>query len=149
MLGHPAFDESEVWDGDAGLPTPKAAPIAVNVYLGARSIADAIRACAQIVVTGRVADPALALGQLVAHFGWDWEDLDRVASGTLIGHLLECGSQVSGGYFADPGVKDVQEMAPLGFPIAEVSPDGAAALMKPPATGGRIDIATVCMNLLL
>lgn len=148
MLGHPAFDESELWEGDAGLPTPKAAPIAVNVYLGARSIADAIRAGAQIVVTGRVADPALALGPLVAHFGWDWEDLDRIAAGTLIGHLLECGSQVSGGYFADPGVKDVPDMARIGFPIAEVGADGAAVLTKPPSTGGRIDIATVTEQLL-
>ena len=76
MLGH-LFDESKLWEGDAGLPTPKAAPIAVNVYLGARRIADAIRAGAQIVVAGRMADPALALGPLVAHFGWDWDDWDR------------------------------------------------------------------------
>lgn len=148
MLGNPAFDGSLLWEGDAGLPTPPAAPIAVNVYLGARSITDAIRAGAQIVVTGRVADPALALGPLVAHFGWDWDDLDRIAAGTLIGHLLECGSQVSGGYFADPGVKDVPDMARIGFPIAEVSADGAAVLTKPPATGGRIDIATVTEQLL-
>ncbi|MBM3604195.1 MAG: DUF1446 domain-containing protein [Alphaproteobacteria bacterium] len=148
MLGDPAFEESELWEGDAGLPTPVAAPLAVNVYLGARSIAEAIHAGAQVVVTGRVADPALALGPLVAHFGWDWDDLDRIAAGTLIGHLLECGSQVSGGYFADPGVKDVPDMARIGFPIAEVMADGAAVLMKPPATGGRIDIATVTEQLL-
>lgn len=148
MLGDPAFESSTLWEGDAGLPTPPAAPIAVNVYLGARSIADAIRAGAQIVVTGRVADPALALGPLVAHFGWDWDDLDRIAAGTLIGHLLECGSQVSGGYFADPGIKDVPDMARIGFPIAEVSVDGAAVLTKPPATGGRLDIATVTEQLL-
>ncbi|SCY93414.1 Protein of unknown function [Paracoccus tibetensis] len=148
MLGHTALDESELWEGDAGLPTPPAAPIAVNLYLGARSITDAIRAGAQIVVTGRVADPALALGPLVAHFGWDWDDVDRIAAGTLIGHLLECGSQVSGGYFADPGVKDVPDMARIGFPIAEVAADGAAVLTKPPATGGRIDIATVTEQLL-
>ncbi len=148
MLNDPAFAESTLWEGDSGLLTPSAAPIAVNVYLGARSIADAIRAGAQIVVTGRVADPALALGPLVAHFGWDWDDLDRLAAGTLIGHLLECGSQVSGGYFADPGIKDVPDMARIDFPIAEVSFDGAAVLTKPPATGGRLDIATVTEQLL-
>ncbi|WP_211246037.1 acyclic terpene utilization AtuA family protein [Cereibacter changlensis] len=148
MLGDPAFAESELWEGDVGLPDPESAPIAINVYLGARSIAEAIRAGAQVVVTGRVADPALALGPLVAHFGWDWDDLDRIAAGTMIGHLLECGSQVSGGYFADPGFKDVAGMASLGFPIAEVAADGSAVLGKAPGSGGRIDLATVKEQLL-
>ncbi|TGN53829.1 DUF1446 domain-containing protein [Paracoccus liaowanqingii] len=148
MLDDPAFADSQLWEGDAALPDPQTAPIAVNVYLGARSIADAITAGAQVVVTGRVADPALALGPLVAHFGWDWDDLDRIAAGTLIGHLLECGSQVSGGYFADPGFKDVPDMAGIGFPIAEVSLDGSAVLTKAPGSGGRIDLATVKEQLL-
>ena len=148
MLDDPAFADSQLWEGDSALPDPQTAPIAVNVYLGARSIADAITAGAQVVVTGRVADPALALGPLVAHFGWDWDDLDRIAAGTLIGHLLECGSQVSGGYFADPGFKDVPDMAGIGFPIAEVSLDGTAVLTKAPGSGGRIDLATVKEQLL-
>ncbi len=99
----------------------------MNVYLGAAPIAAAIRDGAQVVVTGRVADPALVLGPLVAHFGWDWDDLDRIAAGTLAGHLLECGCQVSGGYFADPGMKDVPGMATIGFPIAEVEAVGRAS----------------------
>lgn len=123
-------------------------PVAVNVYLGARPIADAICAGAQIVITGRVADPALVLGPLVAHFGWSWTDWDRIAAGTLAGHLVECGSQVTGGYFADPGHKDVDGMARLGFPIAEVTGDGGLVVTKPPGTGGRVDRMTVAEQLL-
>ncbi|MDF0603061.1 DUF1446 domain-containing protein [Psychromarinibacter sp. C21-152] len=136
------------WDGDGTLADPPGDPIAVNVYLGARPIAEALTAGADIVVTGRVADPALALGPLAAHFGWDWDDLDLVAAGTLVGHLLECGSQVSGGYFADPGVKDVADMARIGFPLAEVRADGGFELFKPRGTGGRIDRRTVIEQLL-
>src|SRR5690606_32252345 len=108
----------------------------------------AIKAGAQIVVTGRVADPALALGPLVAHYGWDWNDLDLMAAGTLVGHLLECGSQVSGGFFADPGVKDVPDTANIGFPIAEVEADGSFVITKAQGTGGVVDLRTVKEQLL-
>lgn len=136
------------WEGDGGLPTPREAPIAANAYVGAEAIAQAIRAGAQVVVTGRVADPALALGPLVAHFGWDWSDLDRMAAGTLVGHLLECGSQVTGGYFADPGFKDVPSPETIGFPIAEVEADGRFVVTKPEGTGGLVDLRTVREQLL-
>jgi hypothetical protein len=86
-----------VWEGDEGLRGDISEVIAANVYLGARPIAEALKQGAQILVTGRVADPALALGPLVAHFGWDWDDFDRLAAGTLVGHLLECSAQVTGG----------------------------------------------------
>ena len=132
-------------DGALERPGPL---IAANVYLGAKPIADALRAGAQVVVTGRVADPALALGPLVAHFGWAWDDWDRLAAGTLAGHLLECGTQVTGGYFADPGLKDVPRPEAIGFPIAEVEPDGTFTITKPPGTGGCVTIATVTEQLL-
>lgn len=148
MLGHPALNQSLRWDGDGVLDDLPGDPVAVNVYLGARPIAEAIRAGADIVITGRVADPALVLGPLVAHFGWDWADWDRIAAGTLAGHLVECGSQVSGGYFADPGPKDVGGMAQLGFPIAEVAADGSFTVTKPAGTGGRVDLMTVKEQLL-
>ncbi len=148
LLGKIDLKSTERWDGDGRLPELEGEVIAINVYMGAGAIADATRAGAQIVVTGRVADPALALGALVAHFDWDWTDLDRIAAGTLVGHLLECGAQVTGGYFADPGFKDVSGMADLGFPIAEVEADGRFVITKPTGTGGLVDRRTVIEQLL-
>ncbi len=137
-----------VVEGDEALVGDAAEMVAANVYLGAKPIADAIRAGAQIVVTGRVADPALALGPLVAHFGWGWDDLPRIAAGTLAGHLLECGAQITGGYFADPGYKDVPAPETIGFPIAEVSADGAIVITKAEGSGGLVDLRTVTEQLL-
>jgi len=138
----------DVWEGDAGLRGNTDELVAANVYLGARPIADALLAGAQVVVTGRVADPALALGPLAAHFGWGWEDWDRLAAGTLVGHLLECGSQVTGGYFADPGYKEVPRPEVIGFPIAEVSADGGFVVTKAPGTGGLVSKRTVTEQVL-
>jgi len=143
LLGRVGIDQMQRWDGDGRLPSADGEFISINAYLGARSIADAITAGAQVVITGRVADPALVLGPLVAYFGWDWDDLDRIAAGTLVGHLLECGSQVSGGFFADPGIKDVSRPAEIGFPIAEVEADGSFVITKARDTGGRVDLKTV------
>ncbi|MDD9904627.1 MAG: DUF1446 domain-containing protein [Rhodospirillaceae bacterium] len=117
--------------------------VAANAYLGARPIADALALGADVVVTGRVTDSALALAPLLHHFGWDDQDWDRVAAGVLTGHLLECGAQATGGYFADPGYKDVPDMADIGYPIAEVAGDGDIVLTKPSGTGGRVDPRTV------
>lgn len=117
--------------------------MAANVYLGAAEIAAALSAGADVVVTGRVADPALALGPLVAHFGWGFDDHDRIAAGTLAGHLLECGAQVTGGYFADPGMKDVPDLARIGFPVAEIAEDGTMIITKPAGTGGAVTVRTV------
>ncbi len=122
--------------------------VSANAYLGAERIADALRGGAQVVVTGRVADPALALGPLMAHFGWTLEDADCIAAGTMAGHLLECGAQVTGGYFADPGVKDVPGLAQVGFPILEVHEDGRFLVTKPEDTGGCVDRRTVTEQLL-
>jgi hypothetical protein len=122
--------------------------VSANAYLGAEQIADALREGAQVVVTGRVADPALALGPLIAHFGWSADDWDLLGAGTMAGHLLECGAQVTGGYFADPGVKDVPDLANVGFPILEVSSDGTFVVTKPEGTGGCVDQRTVTEQLL-
>src|SRR5262249_17781939 len=125
-----------------------ASVIAANVYLGAGPIAQALDQGADVVVTGRVADSALALGPLMHAFGWRADDWDRLAAGTLAGHLLECGSQITGGYFADPPYKVVPNMAELGYPIAEIDADGSLVVTKPPGTGGRVDRLTVIEQLL-
>lgn len=122
--------------------------VCANAYQGAWEIAEAIRAGAQVVVTGRVADPSLALGPAIAHFGWGREDWDRLAGGTMAGHLLECGAQVTGGYFADPGWKDVPGLENVGFPIAEVAADGSCIVTKAAGTGGLVDCRTVKEQLL-
>ena len=122
--------------------------VCANVYQGAFEIADAIRAGAQIVVTGRVADPSLTLGPAIAHFGWQRDQWDALAGATMAGHLLECGAQVSGGYFADPGMKDVPGLDDVGFPIAEISEDGSCIVSKAAGTGGLVDERTVKEQLL-
>lgn len=133
---------------DGALLTGRDRIVAANAYLGARAIANALDQGADIVVTGRVADPALVLGPLVHAFGWDWQDWDRLAAGTLVGHLLECGPQVSGGYFADPGFKDAKDFINIGYPIAEVRSDGSAVITKPKNSGGVVDLRTVKEQLL-
>ena len=122
--------------------------VSANADLGAEAIADALLAGADIVVCGRVADPSLTVGPALAHFGWARDDWDRLARATMAGHLLECGAQVSGGYYADPGLKDVPGLARLGYPIAEIDADGHCTITKPPGTGGRIDAHTVKEQLL-
>ncbi|HMQ86801.1 MAG TPA: DUF1446 domain-containing protein, partial [Flavilitoribacter sp.] len=103
---------------------------------------------ADIVITGRVADPALFSAALIHEFGWSFTDFGRLGKGTVLGHLLECAGQVTGGFFADPGYKDVPDLARLGFPIAAASADGDFVLTKVPGSGGRITTAT-CKEQLL
>lgn len=122
--------------------------VCANAYQGAMEIAAAIRAGAQVVVTGRVADPSLVLGPVVAHYGWGAEEWDKLAGGTMAGHLLECGAQVTGGYFADPGKKDVPGLEDVGFPIAEIFADGTCIITKAAGTGGIVDCRTVKEQLL-
>jgi hypothetical protein len=122
--------------------------IAANAYLGAEPLTEALSQGADIVITGRVADPALFLAPMVHAFGWSWDDWPLLGQGTVVGHLLECAGQVSGGYFADPGVKDVPGLADLGFPFADVAADGEAVISKLPGSGGCITPAT-CKEQLL
>ncbi len=130
-----------------GVPTGEQV-ISANAYLGAREIAAALLSGADVVVTGRVADPALAVGPIAAHFGWDFENCDLIAAATAAGHLLECGAQVTGGYFCDPGFKDVNGLATIGFPICEIGPDGALVVTKAAGTGGCVTERTVKEQLL-
>lgn len=122
--------------------------VSANAYIGAEAIACALRAGADVVVAGRVADPALALGPALAHFGWSMDDWHRLAGATMAGHLLECGAQVTGGYYADPGLKDVPGLARLGYPLASIDVDGSCVISKPMDTGGRIDRHVVTEQLL-
>lgn len=122
--------------------------VSANAYLGAAPIVDALAAGADIVLTGRVADPSLFTAPLIHEFGWHMDDWNTLGQATVIGHLLECAGQVTGGYFADPGVKDVADLARLGFPIGEVSADGSVVVTKVPQAGGRVTEAT-CKEQLL
>jgi hypothetical protein len=122
--------------------------LSANAYLGAEPIRDALVAGADIVITGRVADPSLFVGPLMHAFGWAADDWPRIAAGTALGHLLECAGQVTGGYFADPGVKDVPDLDRLGFPYAEVSADGSAFISKPEGSGGLVTPETCTEQIL-
>lgn len=122
--------------------------VCINAYQGAEEIAQALGAGAEIVVAGRVADPSLTVGPAMAHFGWHADDWRSLANATMAGHLLECGTQVTGGYFSVPGLKDVPDMHRLGFPIAEISENGDIILSKADDTGGLVDARTVKEQLL-
>ena len=133
----------------------KDALLFANAYLGARPIVDALARGADIVVTGRVADAALFLAPLVHEFGWRLEDaassmeLNRLAQGLAVGHLLECSGQGSGGNFGSlQAWQAIPDLAHIGYPIAEVSEDGSAIISKPPGTGGRVNFDTVRQQLL-
>jgi hypothetical protein len=122
--------------------------VSANAYIGARPIADALADNADVVITGRAADPALFLGPLVHEFGWAMDDWNALGRGTVVGHLLECAGQITGGYFADPGIKDMPDLARLGFPIGEVRQDGEVLVTKVEGSGGRVTPATVKEQLL-
>ncbi|MBV9890339.1 MAG: DUF1446 domain-containing protein [Rhizobacter sp.] len=122
--------------------------LSANAYLGAAPICAALRAGAQVVVTGRAADPALFLAPLIHEFGWSMADWNVLGQGMLVCHLLECAGQITGGYFAEPGLKDVPGLSRLGFPIGEVEADGSVVISKVPGSGGRVSLAT-CKEQLL
>ena len=122
--------------------------VSANAYIGADALLPALATGADIVIAGRVADPSLFVAPLAHHFGWRADDYLRIARGTAVGHLLECAGQLCGGYFADPGPKDIPGLAYLGFPFADVDADGNATLGKVAGTGGRITVATATEQLL-
>ncbi len=120
--------------------------VSANAYLGAFPIAAALAEGADIVITGRVVDSAVVLGPLIHEFGWGEDDLDLLSAGTLAGHLLECGAQVSGGTFTD--WRDVPDWANIGYPIGECHADGSIVITKPEGTGGLVSIGTVAEQIL-
>lgn len=135
-------------DSDATLHSLRDRVISANAYLGADALMPALQSGAQVILCGRVADPALFLAPLMHHFGWAADDWARLGRGILVGHLLECAGQITGGYFADPGFKDVPGLARLGFPLAEVQADGSAVITKVAGSGGCVTVATCTEQLL-
>jgi hypothetical protein len=113
----------------------------LNAYLGARPIAHALGLGADIVITGRCADSSLVVGPLMHEFGWSDTDYERIAAGTLVGHIIECGPQCTGGVHTD--WREVPGWDDIGYPIAEVQRDGTAVITKPPGTGGLVSVGTV------
>jgi hypothetical protein len=132
---------------DTGEPLPAGAPlVTANAYLGARPIADALAAGAQIVVTGRVTDASVVVGPALHAFGWGDEELDAIAGAVVAGHVIECGAQCCGGNYAF--FEDIPQPSRIGFPIAELSADGSSVITKHPGTGGAVTIGTVTAQLL-
>ena len=121
---------------------PREQLVSANAYLGIEPLLECLRQQADVILTGRVADPSLFLAPMVHEFGWAIDDWNRLGRGTAVGHLLECAGQLTGGYFADPGVKDVPDLAHLGFPLAEVDESGDAVLTKLDGTGGALIVDT-------
>ncbi len=130
----------------SGAPFPDRPVTSINAYIGAFPIAAALAKGADIVVTGRVVDSALTLGPLIHEFGWTPDDLDLLAAGTVAGHLLECGTQVTGGTFTD--WRDVPDWANIGYPIGECRADGTFVMTKPAGTGGLVSVGTVAEQML-
>ncbi len=137
-----------VYEADTGLDMGGGDVVSANAYLSTKPIVEALRAGAQVVVTGRTGDPSLALAPLIHHFGWAYDDWDKMAVGSTAGHLLECGAQVTGGYYYDPGYKDIPDPANIGFPIAEVDAAGRLVITKAANTGGLVNEQVVKEQLL-
>ena len=119
-----------------------------NAYLGVEGILEALKADAQIIITGRVSDPSLFLAPMIHEFGWKTDDYDLLGKGTVIGHLMECAGHITGGYFADPIKKPVENMDTLGHPFADVFSDGSAIISKVKGTGGLLNLQTAKEQLL-
>jgi hypothetical protein len=122
--------------------------LGANAYLGIDALLPALDTGADLIITGRVADPSLFLAPQVDRFGWRLDDWDTLSAGTVTGHLMECAAQITGGYFADPGVKEVTDLARVGFPLAQIEADGTASITKLSETGGIVDLRTVKEQLL-
>ena len=132
--------------GQLSEPLPPNGYTGINAYTGAFPIARALAMGADVVITGRAVDSALALGPLIHEFGWGPQDYDLLAAGSLVGHILECGAQASGGLFTD--WREVADYSNIGYPIAECSADGSAVITKPTGTGGLVSVGGVAEQML-
>lgn len=142
------YQDTMVWETGKSLAELDGEIISANAYLGSEGIVEALKDGADVVITGRVADPAVFMAPLIYEYGWSWEDYDLLGKGTVVGHLLECGGQATGGYYAEPGKKDVAGLARLGFPIAEVSEDGSFIITKIAEAGGLVTRHTLTEQLI-
>ncbi|MEH3140331.1 MAG: DUF1446 domain-containing protein [Mycobacterium kyogaense] len=121
-------------------------PLTANAYLGAWGIADCLQAGADVVVTGRVTDASVIVGPAAAHFGWQRDDVDRIAGAIAAGHIIECGTQATGGNYSF--FTEIADLNHAGFPIAEIHADGSSVITKHPGTGGAVTVGTVTAQLL-
>ncbi|EZH65287.1 ABC transporter substrate-binding protein [Bacillaceae bacterium JMAK1] len=137
-----------LWETNEPLSMSRNEFISADAYLGAEEMLPALHNRPDVVITGRVADPSLFLAPMIHEFNWKLDDWDLLGKGTVIGHLLECGAQVTGGYFADGVTKQVNQLATVGMPIAEISSNGEATISKTPNSGGEVSIRT-CKEQLL
>ncbi len=138
------FKARDIAEMFSGAPMPDS-PLSINAYLGAWPIAAALDAGAQIVVTGRCVDSATTLGACIHAFSWQPKDLDRLAGGSLAGHIIECGAQACGGLYTD--WEETGDWSNIGFPIAEISADGSFVISKPEGTGGIVRFGTIAEQL--
>lgn len=137
-----------VWETGARLSDHPEPLVSANAYIGSDAVLPALDAGADVIITGRLADPALYLAPLMFEYGWVADDWERLGAGTAVGHLLECAGQLTGGYYADPVTKPVQGLANLGFPFGDVAPDGTAVFGKMDGTGGELTVRTCAEQLL-
>jgi len=121
-------------------------PLSANAYLGAWGIVDCLKSGADVVVTGRVTDASVIVGPAAAHFGWTRTDYDALAGAIAAGHVIECGTQATGGNFSF--FTEIPDLIRPGFPLAEISADGSSVITKHPGTGGRVSVDTVTAQLL-
>jgi hypothetical protein len=134
------------WETGAPISTVRDRLTTANAYVGVDAVVTALRAGADIVVTGRVADPSLTAAAAIAHFGWEQTDYDRIAGATVAGHMIECGTQACGGFSTD--WLELPHTAEIGFPIVEILEDGSCIVTKPNLTGGSVNLRTVKEQLL-
>lgn len=137
-----------VWETQEPVSAHATDLLSANAYIGADALVPALQQGADIVIAGRAADPSLYLAPMMHEFSWTASDIELLGKGTCVGHLLECAGQLTGGYFADPGPKDVPGLARLGFPYADVGSDGSAVVGKLERSGGLLDERT-CREQLL
>ena len=132
------YADTEVWENHRPLKELPGKVVSANAYMGVEGIVKALEQGADVVITGRVSDPAIFMAPMIHEFGWKEDDWDLLGKGTMVGHLLECGGQATGGYFAEPGKKDVPGVGHLGFPLVEVSEDGSFFITKVEGSGGMV-----------
>ena len=136
------YMDVQVWETGEPLSKLPGRIVSANAYMGVEGILKALDEGADVVITGRVSDPAIFMAPLIHEFGWRPDDWDKLGKGTMVGHLLDCGGQVTGGYFAEPGKKDVPGVGHLGFPIVEIAEDGSFVVTKVPEAGGMVTVET-------